>query len=129
MLIIINNNESNFVLIHKVCDTLQCFISRVKHENKRVMSFAILKCVNRRKKWFQNKISNFELKSLHFKSNWAFDFPLNSNCNVMVMLMVACSTSNKNQYPLVWLKTHYFTISVKVSWQHEKLPMLSQKVL
>jgi len=32
----------------------------------------------------------------------------------MVMFMVACSTSNKSQYPLVWLKTHYFTISVKV---------------
>jgi hypothetical protein len=67
LLININNNESNFVLIHKLCDTLQCFISRVKHESKHVMSFAILKCVNRRKKWFQNKISNFESKSLHFK--------------------------------------------------------------
>jgi hypothetical protein len=114
LLVIIKNNESNFVLTHKHCDTLQCSISRVRHESKHVTSFAISKCVNKRKKWFQNKYSNFESKSLHFKYSWAFDFQLNSTYNVMVILMVTCSASNKCQYPLVWLKTHHFTTSVKV---------------
>lgn len=45
----------------------------------------------------------------------------------MVMLMVACSTSNKSQYPLVWLKTHYFTISVKVLMTTGKIAHVKPK--
>lgn len=78
LLIIIKNNESNLVLIHKHCETWQCFVSRVRHESKHVMSFATLKCVNKIMKWFQNKNSNFESKSMQFKYSWAFDFQLNS---------------------------------------------------